>query len=136
VSTNTAAATWPSAPTPAAAAAAAGVVAPATVQAEGQGPIRLTAAAVQSWYTKAASAYERYGVEPPVYPGQCVPCPEGSVQSGAACKCCFWGECCARVDRVCLVVRVRLCASASKRVRLCASASKSPMALSSEALLQ
>lgn len=96
VSTHPAAATWPAAlaaaAADAAAAAAAGQVAPAPVQAEGQEPIRLTAAAVQSWYTKAASAYERYGVEPPVYPGQCVPCPEGSVQSGAACRCCIGGS--------------------------------------------
>jgi hypothetical protein len=50
-----------------------------------------TAAAVQSWYAQATYAHGGEGgntryVEPPVFPGQCVPCPMGCIQQGYRCK--------------------------------------------------
>lgn len=58
-----------------------------------------TAAAVQSWYGRASGSYgyHPYGryMPPPVFPGQCVPCPEGTWQEGWTCECWFltgtWG---------------------------------------------
>lgn len=71
-----------------AAAAAEGLTGGETVAAEVQGYAEPTAAAVQSWYGKAELSYAHEGgyVAPPVYPGQCVPCPEGSTQQGWTCK--------------------------------------------------
>jgi hypothetical protein len=70
------------------AAAEQGVFAGQGVAAEVQGYAEPTAAAVQSWYGKAELSYAHEGgyVAPPVYPGQCVPCPEGSTQQGWTCK--------------------------------------------------
>jgi hypothetical protein len=70
------------------AAAAQGVTGEEEFAAEVQGYAELTAAAVQSWYGKAQLSFAHEGgyVAPPVYPGQCVPCPEGSTQQGQTCK--------------------------------------------------
>lgn len=69
----------------------ASLLALAAAEAFGYDAQSTTAAAVQSWYGKAYGSYgyRPYGayMPPPVFPGQCVPCPEGTMQEGWTCEC-------------------------------------------------
>lgn len=74
-----------------ASALAPGEVALTTAAAQDQGDPELGSQAVQLWYSSVHDGYSYYKddgswFQPPVYPGECVKCPEGSFQVGRECK--------------------------------------------------